>query len=110
MIQLIKNDGGICVMSTSNENRNISIEDYGELISDGAKIVETADTFRTEIDSIYKTVGELKEAWSGSSAERYATNIEEFKDDLYKFQELIGGHGQLVNAVGKDYESLEERL
>ena len=91
-------------------NRNISIEDYEKLIVDGEEVVTTAERFKEEIDKIYSTIDELKKTWTGSSAEKYTTNIESFKEDLYTFQKLISGHGSLVNAVGKDYKRLEEEL
>ena len=93
-----------------NKGISISIDNYDKLIADGEEVVTTAERFKEEINKIYNTVDELKKTWTGKSAEKYATNIESFKEDLYTFQELISGHGSLVNAVGKDYKRLEEEL
>ncbi len=91
-------------------DRNVSIEDYEQLIKDGDSIVVTSDSFNTEIDKIYATIDELKETWTGSSAQKYTDDIESFRQDLYDFQKLVKGHGALVNSVGKDYKHLEEEL
>jgi uncharacterized protein YukE len=91
-------------------DRNISVEDPNKLAADGEEIVNTANNFKAEIDAIYNTVDELKKTWTGGSAKRYTDDIEKFKEDLYNFEKIINGHGQLVNSVGKDYIKLEDEL
>ncbi len=92
------------------ENRNITVRDPQGLAEAGEKIIDTSNNFKTEIDNIYNTVDELKRTWTGDAAKRYTDEIEKFKEDLYTFEKLINGHGQLVNRVGREYTKLEEEL
>ena len=93
-----------------SEQRHVSIEDYNQLINDGEDMQNDAEELEREINSIYETIDELEKTWSGESAEKYAKEIRSYKDDLLKFKKLVKGHGELVNAVGKDYKNLEETL
>lgn len=92
------------------DQRHVSIEDYNQLISDGDEMQNDAEELEREINSIYETIDELEKTWTGESAEKYTKEIRSYKEDLLKFKKLVKGHGQLVNAVGKDYKRLEETL
>ena len=82
----------------------------GEVISCGNNIISTAQTYNTEVKNIYSIVDDLKTVWTGSSASRYTDNIESFRADYEKFGTLINDLGELVTAIGKDYQSLEDNL
>lgn len=89
---------------------NISIQDPGKLINDGGSISATAEQFKNEITKIYQVVDDLKASWTGDSARRYTDGIESFKPELEEFAKLIGQFGELISAVGTDYQKLESEL
>ena len=89
---------------------NISIQDPQKLINDGGSISETATQFQNEISRIYSVVDDLKASWTGESAKRYTDGIESYRADLEEFAKLIGQFGELISAVGTDYQKLESEL
>ena len=84
--------------------------DPSEVISCGNQIVQTASTYNSEVKNIYNIVDDLKTAWTGTAASRYTDKIESFRADYEKFGQLINDLGELVTAIGKDYQSLEDNL
>lgn len=84
--------------------------DPEQAIACGNQIVQNASTYNTEIKKIYSIVGDLKQTWTGSAAQRFTDNIESFKADYEKFGQLINDFGELLTAIGKDYKNLEENL
>lgn len=90
-------------------NGNININP-DEVITYGQAIQTDAENFNAQVKAIYNIVDDLKEAWTGSSAERYTANIESFKTSYEKFGELINNYGSLLVAVGNDYAELEKEF
>lgn len=89
---------------------NIEIQDPGRLISDGNEISSKAADFQKEITNIYSIVDDLKNSWTGESASRYTQSIESFKSDLETLARMLGEFGNLINAIGTDYQNLESEL
>lgn len=90
-----------------NGNININPE---EVIRFGKAIQNDSNNFKEQVRTIYAIVDDLKEAWTGSSAQRYTTNIESFKTSYENFGELIENYGRLLEAVGTDYAELENEF
>lgn len=88
---------------------NISI-DPDLAIASGTKISEYAATYINEVKKIYDIVNDLKQAWTGSAAQRFTNDIESFKEDYEKFGQLLVNYGDILTSLGKDYKSLEENL
>jgi len=84
--------------------------DPEQAISYGNQIIQNSVSYNQEIKKIYSIVSDLKNAWTGSAAERFTSNIESFKADYEKFGQLINEFGELLVAIGKDYKNLEENL
>lgn len=89
---------------------NIEIQDPGRLISDGNSISSKATEFQSEISTIYRIIDDLKNSWTGEAASRYTQNVESFRADFEKFAQIMGEFGELINAVGTDYQNLESEL
>lgn len=81
-----------------------------ELINNGKEIVSESVSYKDEINKIYSIIDELAGAWSGQAASKFTSDIREFKDDFENFGKLIGEFGELLVAVGTDYQRLEENL
>ncbi len=81
-----------------------------DAITYGNEIVQNAASYNTEINKIYSIVDDLKTTWTGSAAQRFTDNIESFREDYQKFGQLINDFGELLVAIGKDYQNLEENL
>ncbi len=88
----------------------LDIQDIAKLIDDGDRLSNTGNDFSSEITKIYDYVEELAKIWTGTSAERYVNDINSFKEEFEEFAKLINEHGNLINAIGKDYKNLEENL
>ena len=84
--------------------------DPQQAINYGNQIIQNSATYNNEIKKIYSIVGDLKAAWTGSAAERFTNNIESFRGDYEKFGKLINDFGELLVAIGKDYQNLEQNL
>lgn len=84
--------------------------DPEQAITYGNQIIQNSTTYNNEIKNIYRIVGDLKTAWTGSAAERFTNDIESFRTDYEKFGKLINDFGELLVAIGKDYKNLEENL
>ena len=84
--------------------------DPQQAISYGKQIIQNSAAYNNEIKEIYSIVTDLKNAWTGSAAERFTSNIESFRNDYEKFGKLINDFGELLVAIGKDYKNLEENL
>lgn len=89
---------------------NIEIQDPSRLINDGNSISTKAQDFQTEINTIYGIVDDLKNSWTGDSASRYTQNIESFKEDLVNLAKALEQFGELISAVGTDYQTLESEM
>lgn len=89
---------------------NINIQDPGKLITDGGSLSEAAGQFGAEVKKIYGVIDDLKNSWVGESSSRFTSNVESFRADFEKFAEVIGQFGELVSAVGTDYQKLESEL
>ncbi len=87
----------------------ISIEP-SKAIQYGEQIIQNASTYNNEIKRIYSIVGDLRTSWTGTAAQKFTDNIESFKADYEKFGQLINQFGELLVAIGKDYQKLEENL
>lgn len=81
-----------------------------EVISCGKTITENAAIYNEEIKNIYLIVDDLKKSWTGTAADRFTGNIENFRKDYEDFGQLITDFGALLEAIGKDYENLENNL
>jgi len=89
---------------------DINIQDPGKLISDGGAISEAATQFQNEVTKIYGIVDDLKRSWVGQSASRFTDGIESFRSDFENFAKIVGQFGELISAVGTDYQNLENEL
>ncbi len=87
----------------------ISIEPK-DAIDYGNQIIQNANTYKSEIKKIYSIVGDLRTTWTGTAAQHFTDNIESFREDYEKFGQLINDFGELLVAIGKDYENLENSL
>lgn len=88
----------------------ISIQDPDKLVKDGNSIADESKKLQEEITKIYSVIDDLKQSWVGDSSKRFTTNIESFKEDLEKFAKVVGEFGELISAVGTDYQNLEKEL
>ena len=84
--------------------------DPEQAISSGNQIVQSASAYNGEITKLYSIIDDLKNAWTGTAAQRFTDKVESFKADYEKFGELINDFGELLVAIGKDYQSLEDNL
>ncbi len=84
--------------------------DPQQAITYGGQIIENATSYNAEIQKIYSIVTDLKATWTGSAAQRFTDNIESFKADYERFGQLINDFGELLVAIGKDYQNLEDNL
>ncbi len=89
---------------------DISINDPGKLVSDGSQISESATEFKKEIQTIYGVIDDLKRSWVGESSSRFTNGVESFRADFEDFANKIEQFGQLINAIGTDYQNLESEL
>lgn len=89
---------------------DINIQDPFQLANDGVEISSQAAIFNEEITRIYGIIDDLKRSWVGQSSTRFTDGVESYRDDFVKFANLISQFGELINAVGRDYQSLEENL
>ena len=81
-----------------------------QAITYGNQIVQNASDYQAQIKKIYSIVGDLKATWTGSAAQRFTDDIESFRTDYENFGKLINDFGELLVAIGKDYENLEKNL
>ena len=81
-----------------------------DAITYGGKIMTSASDFKTQVSKIYEIVDELKNTWSGTAASRFTSDIESYRSDYEKFGQLMNDFGALIEALGKDYPSLEDNL
>lgn len=79
-------------------------------ISCGNAIVSSGGDYLNQIKQIYEIVGDLKTNWTGSAAQRFTDKIESFQADYEKLGQLIEQFGELLVAIGKDYNALEADL
>lgn len=98
------------LMIEEDDGMNVDIQDPVQLANDGVEITSQAAIFNEEITKIYGIVDDLKNSWVGQSSQRFTQGIESYRDDFVKFADLISKFGDLINAVGKDYQNLEENL
>lgn len=98
------------MIGKEDDKMNIEIEDPGKLISDGSSISSSAAEFQNEIRTIYGIIDDLKNSWTGESATRYTQNVESFRAEFENFAKIMGEFGELINAVGTDYQNLESEL
>lgn len=81
-----------------------------DAIGYGKQIIQNSNSYNDQIKRIYDIVDDLKTTWTGSAAERFTKNIDSFREDYKKFGELINNFGELLVAIGKDYQDLESNL
>jgi len=84
--------------------------DPQQAIAYGGQIIENSVSYNSEIKKIYDIVNDLRITWTGSAAQRFTDKIESFKADYEKFGKLINDFGELLVAIGKDYQNLEDNL
>ena len=89
---------------------DIQIQDPGKLVNDGGAISESATQFQGEITKIYGIIDDLKNSWVGQSASRFTEGVESYRTDFENFAKAIGQFGELISAVGTDYQNLENEL
>ncbi|MBQ9071725.1 MAG: WXG100 family type VII secretion target [Bacilli bacterium] len=88
--------------------QNVHVDaDPQELINCGNKIIENASDYNNEVNKIFTTVTNLKGVWTGERATSFTDAIEKFKADYENFGKLINQLGELVLAIGKDYDNFE---
>ena len=88
---------------------NVNI-DQEQVISLGQNIMTKGGEYLSCVKNIYDIVDDLKTAWQGEAAERYAEDIESFKNDYERLGSLILQFGDVVNTAGSGYDSLESDL
>lgn len=79
-------------------------------INYGNQIIQNANSYNKEISNIYEIVDVLKTTWTGTAAQRFVDEIDSFKGEYKKFGQLIDDFGDLLVAIGKDYQKLEDEL
>ncbi len=84
--------------------------DAEKTITYGNEIVAEAKSFNEEVSKIYGIIDDLKKTWTGSAAQRFTDNIESFRTDYEEFGKLINNFGELLVAIGTDYQNLETNL
>ena len=89
---------------------DINIQDPGRLVTDGNEISVVGNQFKQEVEKIYGIIDDLKRSWAGQSAQRFTEGVEGYRTDFETFAKAIGQFGELISAVGQDYQNLENEL
>ncbi len=84
--------------------------DPEQAITYGNEIITDAGSYNSEIKVIYDIITDLKNAWSGQAASRFTENVEAYKADFEQLGQYLNDVGELLVAIGKDYNNLEENL
>jgi len=84
--------------------------DPEQAITYGNEIITDAGSYSSEIKVIYDIITDLKNSWSGTAAQRFTDNVESYKQSFEELGQYLNDVGELLVAIGKDYNSLEENL
>ena len=66
--------------------------------------------YKTQYDTIYRTVGELKTAWKGSDNQAFCTKIEGFKTYFDKLNNLMNDYMDFLNKTAKVYSQTQSDI
>lgn len=86
---------------------NISI-DPGRVAAAAKEIEEHAITYNREIEQIYSTIDELRQAWQGSSAERFVKDIDKYREEFEMFGTQLNNFSDILKASAGDFQKLED--
>lgn len=78
------------------------------LVNDSAAIIEAAEEFSKEVETIYNTIEKLQEKWKGESASNFYSAMEKFRSDFEAFGPACKAVGGTLKEVGEDYVKLEQ--
>lgn len=88
------------------QNVNLNT-DPKKLIDCGNEIIDKATSYNKEIQNVYSKINDLKAAWTGERATSFIEAIEKYKGQYENFGKLIKQLGELIVAVGTDYQNFE---
>lgn len=100
--------------NTINNNELIEAQEGARLdtpqnlVNDASAVIDTAEEFSKEVETIYNTIEKLQGNWKGDSATNFYTNMEKFRAEFETFGPACKAIGSTLKEVGEDYVKLEQ--
>lgn len=77
---------------------------YGEQVNSGGS------EYNSEINSLYETIDQLRDGWTGANQQAYLSTMDNYKSDLMKLGEVIQDIGTDLITISNTYQSLQDEL
>ena len=86
------------------------IVETSRLDSTAGQVERLADQYKSEYDSLFGTVRDLQNAWSGEDNVAFTNRIEGFRDDFQRMERLMRDYAAYLRKVAESYRNTQDNV
>lgn len=86
------------------------IVETSRLDSTAGQVERLADQYKSEYDSLFGTVRDLQNAWSGEDNVAFTNQIEGFRDDFQRMERLMRDYAAYLRKVAESYRNTQDNV
>ncbi len=86
------------------------IVETSQLDAAAQKVDELADKYSSEYTALYTAVTEMQSSWAGTDNTAYTTQIEGFKDDFQRMEQLMRDYATFLRESAKKYRETQSEI
>ncbi len=88
-----------------------TIEVTPEMLESAAKKINgLAGEYKTQYDALYKETGNMATTWNGKDNQAYINQINGYKDDFEKMQNLMISYADFLTKSAKSYRDTQDTV
>lgn len=86
------------------------IVDTTRLDDTAAQVNRIADSYESEYNSLFRTVTDLQNAWSGEDNKAFTNQIEGFRDDFQRMTQLMRDYAAYLRKSASTYRETRSNV
>ncbi|MDE6209403.1 MAG: WXG100 family type VII secretion target [Lachnospiraceae bacterium] len=86
------------------------IVDTAKLDTIAKRVKSLADNYKTEYTKLYSHVSEMQSSWAGADNQAYTAQINGFKDDFQKMENIMRDYAGFLTKTAQKYRATQSDI
>ena len=86
------------------------VVETARLDSTATQVEANADTYKSSYSSLFQTVQELQNAWAGQDNTAFTSQIEGFRDDFQRMEQLMRDYAAFLRKSAAAYRETQSNV
>lgn len=91
-------------------SRGQIIVDTAQLETTAKNVEELANSYNSEYGILYSHVSEMQNSWSGADNQAYTNQIEGFKDDFKRMEDIMRDYVAFLRETVRQYRETQSEI